>query len=64
MNIDVVDTQAKKSISRYDLAKLLNASECKDCILPKQDIIDKYISSFRSSFTTQAGNYFSDISYL
>ena len=64
MNIDVAATQAKKTISRYDLAKLLNASECKDCILPKQDILDKYIAAFRNSFTSQAGNYFSDISYL
>lgn len=64
MNINITATQAKKTISRYDLAKLLNASECKDCILPKQDIVDKYIAAFRSSFSSQPGNYFSDISYL
>lgn len=64
MNIDVAATQAKKWISRYDLAKLLNASECKDCILPKQDMIDTYQEPFRNSFTTQPGNYFADIKYL
>ncbi|MCX6823084.1 MAG: thrombospondin type 3 repeat-containing protein [candidate division SR1 bacterium] len=64
MNIDVAATQTKKSVSRYELAKLLNASECKDCILPKQDMIDTYKITFRDTFTKQPGNYFSDIGYL
>jgi len=64
MGFDVQKIESQDSISRYDLARLLNAVECKDCINPNKDMISKYVQSFRGAFTATPGKDFSDISYL
>ncbi|MEI6673024.1 MAG: hypothetical protein WCL02_07005 [bacterium] len=48
MGIDVTKIESQESISRYDLARLLNSVECKDCINPNQSMLDKYIQNFWS----------------
>ena len=64
MWLDIQAIESQSSISRYDLARLLNMVECKDCITPKQDMIDKYIQNFWSTFTVLPGKDFADISFL
>jgi hypothetical protein len=64
MGLDVQKIESQSSISRYDLARLLNMVECKDCIHPNQDMVNKYVQSFWSTFTATPGKDFSDISFL
>lgn len=64
INIDINTLIDGETLSRYDLAKLLNAVECKDCINPDSDFLIKYNSDFWSNFKLIAGNNFNDISYL
>lgn len=42
MGIDTNALSDAKGVSRYDITRLLNASECKDCIHPPQDMIGRY----------------------
>jgi len=63
MGLDVANVEAQESISRYDLARLLNVVECKDCIRPKNDMIEKYVQNFWSTFTATPGKDFADISF-
>ncbi len=64
MGLDVQSIERQDSISRYELARLLNMVECKDCINPKQDMIEKYVQQFRAKFATTPGKDFRDIDYL
>ncbi|HBB04836.1 TPA: hypothetical protein DCZ39_08375 [Patescibacteria group bacterium] len=61
MGLDVKNVEAQSSISRYDLARLLNIVECKDCIKPNQDMLNKYVQNFWSAFGS--GKDFADISF-
>lgn len=61
MWLDVQKIEAQTNVSRYDLARLLNMVECKDCIHPNQDMLNKYIQNFWSTFTV--GKDFTDISF-
>ena len=64
MDIPVESMLTQDAVSRYDLARLLNAVECKDCVNPAQDMIDKYTNTFWSQFVQLPGKDFRDISYL
>ena len=64
MGINTTDMNQQESVSRYELARLLNAVECKDCIHPPWDYLDRYTNPFRSEFTQLPGKDFNDISYL
>ncbi|MEI8008445.1 MAG: hypothetical protein WCI00_03315 [bacterium] len=64
MGFDVTTIESQNSVSRYDLARLLNIVECKDCIHPDQDMIKKYVQNFWSTFTATPGKDFGDISFL
>ncbi len=64
MGIDVGKITSQDSISRYDVARLLNSVECKDCITPNQTTINRYTQNFRSGFITTPGKDFGDITYL
>ncbi|MCX6825326.1 MAG: PKD domain-containing protein [candidate division SR1 bacterium] len=61
MGLDVKALESQSNISRYDLARLLNSVECKDCVNPKQDMLDKYVQNFWSTFTATPGKDFGDI---
>jgi len=63
MGLDIQKIETQDNISRYDLARLLNTVECKDCIYPSQDMINKYVQNFWSTFTTTAGKDFDDITF-
>ncbi|MFA6256352.1 MAG: thrombospondin type 3 repeat-containing protein [Candidatus Absconditabacterales bacterium] len=63
MGLDVKTIESQDSISRYDVARLLNITECKDCINPNQDMLNKYVQNFWSTFTATPGKDFSDISF-
>jgi len=62
MGMDVQKIESQNTISRYDLARLLNIVECKDCINPNQDMIKKYVQNFWSAFGSWRD--FGDINYL
>lgn len=61
IGIDVQTITKQLGISRYELTRLLNAVECKDCIVPDRPMIDRYTSSFWNSFIVQPGKDFWDI---
>jgi len=63
MNVSVDSLLNSDVVPRYDLAKLLNAVECKDCISPRQDMIDKYNSNFWNDFLKIPWKDFDDIIY-
>jgi hypothetical protein len=63
MGLDIKTIESHDNISRYDLARVLNTTECKDCINPSQDMLSKYVESFWSTFTATPGKDFSDIPY-
>lgn len=63
MNIAVDDVLTQESISRYDLARYLNAIDCQDCINPSQTMQDTYIPTFRDPFVAITDNNFQDIAY-
>ncbi len=51
----------QKTISRYDVTRLLNAVECVDCLNPGQNMIDIYTPWFRSDFVIRPWEDFRDI---
>jgi PKD repeat protein len=63
MGMDIQKIESQDNISRYELARLLNIVECKDCINPAQNMIEKYVQEFWSQFTALPGKDFGDISY-
>ena len=63
MGVDVTKIEAQENISRYDLSRLLNSVECKDCINPNESMIKKYVQEFWSTFTTTPGKDFADINF-
>ncbi len=63
MGVNSKTIESQNSISRYDLSRLLNMVECKDCIHPDQSMISKYVENFRSTFSKTPGKDFGDISF-
>lgn len=64
MGIDVSRISDQDVISRYDLARLLNAVECQDCINPPDAMINRYVNNFWTEFTKLPGKDFDEITYL
>lgn len=68
MNIavdDYIDSgNDNDTISRYELAQLLNTVECQDCINPATDMIETYTKAFWESFIQLPGKDFDEINYL
>lgn len=64
MGLDVQTIKSQNNISRYEMTRLLNIVECKDCINPQQDMISKYIENFWSAFILGENKNFSDINFL
>ncbi len=64
MSIDISSLENKNWISRYEVTRLLNSIECKDCIKPNNDIINKYNNSFWTDFSSKQWKNFWDITYL
>jgi len=62
--IDVDSILKSKEIDRYELTRLLNWVNCKDCINPDSSMTSKYTYQRRSDFANRDGNAFNDITYL
>ncbi len=62
MGINVEKIESQNNISRYEVARLLNIVECKDCVNPAQDMINTYTQNFWSVFSSWKD--FKDISFL
>lgn len=63
MGINVQEFSQRQSISRYELARLLNAVECQDCIQSPNWMIERYTNPFWSDFITLPGKDFGDIPF-
>ena len=61
--IDIAWIKAKSTISRYEVARILNAVECKDCINPWWEYINYYTSDFWGEFAQLPWKDFDDINY-
>jgi len=64
MGVDITTIESQTSISRYDVARLLNSVECKDCIHPNQETVTTYGQKFWSTFTKLPNKDFNDIQFL
>jgi len=64
MNIPVESIMSMDGVSRYELTRLLNAVECKNCTAPDQGMLDKYTNTFWSQFVQIPGKDFGDVPYL
>ena len=63
MNITVDDILTQPTIPRFELARLLNATDCSDCTAPSDSYISRYTKQFWQTFATLPGNDFRDIGY-
>jgi len=63
MNIPINTILSNTGINRYELTRLLNAVECKDCVIPNNDYINKYTNLFWQKFNSEPGRDFDDILY-
>ncbi|AHB40990.1 hypothetical protein P148_SR1C00001G0183 [candidate division SR1 bacterium RAAC1_SR1_1] len=63
MNIPINSILSNTGINRYELTRLLNAVECKDCIVPNNDYLNRYTNLFWQKFTAEPGRDFDDILY-
>jgi hypothetical protein len=63
VGIDVVSFSNKKSISRYEVARLLNAANCQDCVQAPDWMRQKYNQNFWDEFKSMDGKDFDDIGY-
>lgn len=59
--INTTEIQQRESVSRYELARLLNASECYDCFHPSNSFVSRYTSDNWRKFIELPGKNFSDI---
>ena len=50
MGVDIASLSNKKSISRYEMARLLNASNCEDCIQEPNRMKQTYSYEFWENF--------------
>ena len=63
MNIPTQTILSETGINRYELSRLLNAVECKDCTIPGDSYLSKYTRSFWENFVSQPWRDFDDILY-
>ena len=62
--LDVATFSSKKSVSRYEIARLLNAANCEDCIQAPDWMKNSYNKSFWDGFKAIDWKDFNDINYL
>ena len=63
VGIDIVTFSDKKSISRYEVARLLNAANCQDCVQTPDWMKQKYTPDYWKDFVAKDGNNYNDIDY-
>lgn len=63
MNIPINKILSNTGITRYELTRLLNAVECKDCIVPNNEYLNRYTNLFWQKFSKEPGRDFDDILY-
>ena len=63
VGLDIVSFSNKNSISRYEVARLLNAANCQDCIQAPTRMRQTYTQKFWDNFKLIDGKDFGDIGY-
>ena len=63
MWVDVASFSEKKSVSRYEISRLLNAANCEDCVQAPVWMRQTYSQTFWDSFKARDDKDFDDISY-
>ena len=61
--LDVSTFSNKKSISRYEVARLLNAANCEDCVQAPEWMRNTYNQTFWNGFKAIDGKDFNDINF-
>jgi hypothetical protein len=61
--LDIVSFSDKNSISRYEVARLLNAASCQDCVQAPEWMKQKYTQDYWKDFVEKDGNNYDDIGY-
>lgn len=62
-NINVASFEAAPTVSRNQLAELLNYVDCHDCHRPGRDLIDSLTSPWWDMFRSSPAVNFDDVSY-
>lgn len=63
VGINVANLAQSSSISRFEMARLLNAIECEDCIIPSPWTQQHYSFQFWTDFSKMPNRDFQDITY-
>jgi hypothetical protein len=63
INIPIHDIISNTGISRYELTRLLSATECNDCVVTPPYYRARYNQNFWETFTKTPGKDFNDILY-
>ena len=61
--LDITSFSNKKSVSRYEVARLLNAANCEDCVQAPDWMRQTYNQTFWNGFKAIDGKDFNDINY-
>jgi hypothetical protein len=61
--INVQKLQQQSEVSRFEMARLLNAINCEDCITAPDRMIQRYNPNFRQTFSGLPNKDFRDISF-
>lgn len=59
--IDPQERQQKKWVSRNEMAQLLAAGECKDCLHPSKELVTTYTSTWLDELRKDPANNFADL---
>ena len=63
VGINVQKLQQQPTVSRFEMARLLNAINCENCITPPARMIQRYDQDFRQTFSSLPNRDFNDISF-
>jgi hypothetical protein len=63
VGLDIASFSNKSSISRYEVARLLNAANCEDCIQAPIWMKNVYTQNFWDNFRAIDGKDFDDVNF-
>ncbi|GHW02248.1 hypothetical protein AGMMS50249_0340 [candidate division SR1 bacterium] len=61
VGVDIYSIEQQKSVSRYEVARLLNATDCKDCLVPDEWMEKYHNQQFWTVFSQSMDFNFGDI---
>lgn len=61
LNIETQNLKSQKAVSRYDISKYLNLSDCFDCSMPSKEKMELLNDQWRNEYKVQPWKNFEDI---